>query len=74
MDHQLTERQYEILFLVAQGYRHHEIARQLYISTQTVKNHMTVILKRLNARSASHAVYLVFADPGAQAAAEIERL
>ena len=61
-DYRLTARQYEILLLIARGYRYSEVADKLQISGQTVKNQMSSVLKRLDARSAAHAVYLVFAN------------
>jgi DNA-binding NarL/FixJ family response regulator len=43
----LTSRESEILALVEQGYSNKEIARQLAISSATVKNHMHNILQKL---------------------------
>jgi two-component system, NarL family, nitrate/nitrite response regulator NarL len=43
----LSERENEILALVAQGRSNKEIARQLRISAATVKNHMHNILQKL---------------------------
>jgi len=43
----LTERETEILRLVGQGRSNREIARQLYISERTVKNHLTHVFGKL---------------------------
>jgi len=53
---QLTERELAVLRLVAGGYSNKEIGRALGISDGTVKNHITEILYKLNARDRTHAV------------------
>ena len=52
----LTERELAVLRLVAGGYSNKEIGRALSISDGTVKNHLTEILARLEARDRTHAV------------------
>ncbi|MGH8460193.1 MAG: response regulator [Stenotrophobium sp.] len=52
----LTAREIAILRLVAGGYSNKEIGRALQISDGTVKNHLTEILARLDARDRTHAV------------------
>ncbi|HEX7951297.1 MAG TPA: response regulator transcription factor [Candidatus Limnocylindrales bacterium] len=52
----LTPRETEILGLVAEGMRNKEIAARLDVSVQTVKNHMSGILRRLGARNRRDAV------------------
>ena len=52
----LTERERAVLRLVAGGYSNKEIGRALSISDGTVKNHLTEILARLDARDRTHAV------------------
>ena len=52
----LTDRQLEILALVAEGLTHKEMGRRLDISDQTIKNHLSSIFFRLQARSMAHAV------------------
>lgn len=44
---QLSQREYEILRLVASGRNNRTIANQLFISEKTVKNHLTQIFKKL---------------------------
>lgn len=44
---QLSQREYEILRLVASGRNNKTIANQLFISEKTVKNHLTQIFKKL---------------------------
>ncbi|MBV8956706.1 MAG: response regulator transcription factor [Solirubrobacterales bacterium] len=46
-DPQLTPRELEVLQLVAQGVDNQEIARSLYLSEHTVKNHVSNILLKL---------------------------
>jgi len=46
-DPQLTARELEVLQLVAQGVDNQEIARSLYLSEHTVKNHVSNILLKL---------------------------
>jgi DNA-binding NarL/FixJ family response regulator len=43
----LSEREKEIVQLVAQGYRNKEIGEKLFISEQTVKNHLHNIFDKL---------------------------
>lgn len=52
----LSPREQAVLRLVAGGYSNKEIGRVLNISDGTVKNHITEILQRLDARDRTHAV------------------
>ena len=52
----LTEREKEILGLLAQGMRNDAIAAQLYISPQTVQTHVRNILGKLRVHSKLEAV------------------
>ncbi len=53
---QLTERELEILQLLAQGVRNEGIAGQLFISQQTVQTHVRNILAKLRVHSKLEAV------------------
>jgi DNA-binding NarL/FixJ family response regulator len=52
----LTAREEAILRLVAGGYSNKEVARTLGIAAGTVKNHVSELLKKLDARDRTHAV------------------
>jgi len=52
----LSRREMQILNYVAQGYLNKQIAGMLSISEQTTKNHMTSILRKLNAAGRTQAV------------------
>jgi len=52
----LTERELEVLRLVAQGLNNREIGRQLFISENTVKNHVRNVLEKLQLHSRIDAV------------------
>jgi len=54
----LTPRETEILNYIAQGYLNKQIAVKLGISEQTIKNHVTSILRKLNANARTEAVVL----------------
>lgn len=45
--HKLTERQVQVLMLVAEGHRTRDIAQQLGLSVKTVESHRGEIMKRL---------------------------
>jgi DNA-binding NarL/FixJ family response regulator len=45
----LSTRELAVLDCVAQGFSNKEIADELFVSEQTVKNHMTSVLRKLNA-------------------------
>ena len=53
---QLTDREKEVLALVAEGFSNKLIAAQLGISERTVKNHLTYIMIKLRASDRTHAV------------------
>jgi len=52
----ITPRETEILNYIAQGYLNKQIAGELGISEQTIKNHVTSILRKLNANARTEAV------------------
>ena len=53
---QLTDREREILALLAQGKRNDDIAKELFISPQTVQTHVRNILAKLRVHSKLEAV------------------
>ncbi len=52
----LTDRELEVLRLVATGLNNREVAKQLFISENTVKNHVRNILEKLQLHSRMEAV------------------
>jgi len=54
----LTSRETEILTYIADGNSNKQIAHILQISEQTIKNHVSNILRKLNANDRAHAVVL----------------
>ena len=54
----LSHREMEILRYVAEGNPNKRIAGALSISEQTIKNHITSIMRKLNANDRTHAVVL----------------
>jgi NarL family two-component system response regulator LiaR len=54
----LTERERDVLSLMVKGMNNREIGEKLFISTSTVKNHVSSILAKMNVASRSEAVAL----------------
>ena len=52
----ITDREREVLSLVAEGYSNKLIGGRLQISERTVKNHLTSIMTKLRASDRTHAV------------------
>lgn len=53
---ELTEREREVLELIAQGYRNPEIAEVLFLSPKTVRNHVSNILSKLQVADRAQAI------------------
>jgi LuxR family maltose regulon positive regulatory protein len=53
----LTEREMEVLRLLAAGLTNREIAEALYLSTNTVKSHLKHIYDKLDVHNRAHAVH-----------------
>jgi DNA-binding NarL/FixJ family response regulator len=54
----LTKRETQVLNHIANGNTNRQIANTLSISEQTIKNHVSAILRKLNANDRAHAVVL----------------
>lgn len=54
----LTQREEEVLQLIADGCSTGEVASRLYISAKTVKNHLASIYEKLDARDRTQAVLM----------------
>jgi len=52
----LTNRELEILRLLAEGHTNAQLARKLFVATKTIDHHVSAILGKLQARSRAHAV------------------
>jgi DNA-binding NarL/FixJ family response regulator len=68
----LTEREHEVMALVAQGLSNDEIAHKLFISPTTAKTHVSRVMMKLGARDRAQVVVfayesgLVVPGPGAE--------
>jgi len=47
----LTEREREVMRLIARGYSYKEVAKELFISVKTVETHMSSVLRKLQLSS-----------------------
>lgn len=56
----LTDRELEVLTVVAQGLTNSEIASRLYLSEATVKTHISHILSKLDLRDRVHMVLVAY--------------
>lgn len=59
LDARLTPRQHEVMTLVAQGRSNKYIAAELALAESTVKVHVSELMRRLGARSRTHASFLM---------------
>lgn len=53
---ELTERELEVLRLIAQGLNNQEIARKLFLSPKTIRNHITNIFSKLQVADRAQAI------------------
>jgi DNA-binding CsgD family transcriptional regulator len=58
----LTPRERQVLELVANGYATGEIARELWITEDTVRTHIKRMMTRLDAHSRAHVVAIAFRE------------
>ncbi len=64
MERRLSEREHEIVELVAKGYKNREIARALCITANTVRNHIHRVFQKLDISDRVHlALYALGAGP-----------
>jgi DNA-binding NarL/FixJ family response regulator len=58
----LSRRELEVLSLIAEGRSTREIAAALWVTEETVKSHVSRVLRRLQARTRAHAVAIAYRD------------
>lgn len=68
----LTERQYEVLVLLAQGWPLKTIAKKMKIATATAKTHTEALYQRLGANNRGSAVFAAM-ERGAKLGIQLER-
>ena len=60
----LTNREVEVMKLIARGFTNSEIAAKLFIASSTTKNHIAHILDKLGARSRGDIIIYYFSGRG----------
>ena len=58
----VTDRELEVLALIADGDSTNEIAKKLWITPETVRTHVRRLLDRLDARTRAHAVSIAYRE------------
>jgi DNA-binding CsgD family transcriptional regulator len=58
----LSRRELEVLSLIAEGRSTREIAAALWVTEETIKSHVSRVLRRLEARTRAHAVAIAYRD------------
>lgn len=58
--HLLSKREYELLELMAKGYRYKEIAEKLFLSVETIRTHIRNIYRKLEVQSRTEALNKAF--------------
>ena len=58
----LTKSELCVLELIVQGLSNEEIAQKLFISKHTVKAHVGNIIKKLDAKNRSNAIYIAIKE------------
>jgi DNA-binding NarL/FixJ family response regulator len=58
----LSERERDVMFMLALGYTNQEVAEQLYISVRTVDTHRAHLMRKLNLRTRAELVLYALAN------------
>ena len=56
----ITARQWEILVLMSEGHSTKEIAKKLGIARTTVRNHKSIMYRRMKVNGGEHAIAMAF--------------
>jgi DNA-binding NarL/FixJ family response regulator len=59
-ENELTQREYEVIALIADGLNNKDIAERLYISEKTVKNHVSNIFRKINVSDRTQAAIYAY--------------
>jgi len=54
----LTEKEIEVLVLVAQGMNNEQIGKQIFVTSHTVKAHISAIIRKLGVANRTEAIYV----------------
>ena len=58
----LSERERDVMFMLALGYTNQEVAEQLYLSVRTVDTHRAHLMRKLNLRTRAEMVLFALAN------------
>lgn len=59
-ENELTQREYEVIALIADGLNNKDIAEKLFISEKTVKNHVSNIFRKINVSDRTQAAIYAY--------------